>query len=211
MVGCHLRPSDIKVHAYFTPNARLTPVSRAGFVLRNIQDAEDLAHLAAQAGIGLRTAYKWLTHCSSGGVAALVDRRCFRRSKLLTLDQQYLQRAVLYAMNAPPSGASLACWPFRSPPSAELSKPLVWTDLNPCSHRCRCGDTSGPGSATLSTWTPNSWPGFNASATGSLAIGDLAARLLGAPRKLMWPSTMSPVWLTPMCHRMRTRPTQSAS
>jgi hypothetical protein len=40
------------------PNARLTLVSRDPLVFRHIQDAEPLAHLAAQAGISLHTAYK---------------------------------------------------------------------------------------------------------------------------------------------------------
>jgi len=76
------------------PNARLTPVSRERLVRRHIQDAEPLAHLAAQAGISLRTAYKWLSRYRSGGAAALVDRRSVRRSQRRTLDPQHLQRAV---------------------------------------------------------------------------------------------------------------------
>ena len=76
------------------PNARLTPVSRERLVRRHIQDAEPLAHLAAQAGVSLRTAYKWLSRYRCGGAAALVDRRSVRRSQRRTLDPQHLQRAV---------------------------------------------------------------------------------------------------------------------
>ena len=61
---------------------------------RHIQNADPLAHLAAQAGISLRTAYKWLSRYRSGGAAALVDRRSVRRSQRRTLDPQHLQRAV---------------------------------------------------------------------------------------------------------------------
>ena len=76
------------------PNARLTPVSRKRIVRRHIEEAEPLAHLAAQAGISLRTAYKWLSRYRCGGAAALVDRRSVRRSQRRTLDPQHLQRAV---------------------------------------------------------------------------------------------------------------------
>jgi hypothetical protein len=63
-------------------------------VRRHIQDAEPLAHLAAQAGVSLPTAYKWLSRYRCGGAAALVDRRGVRRSQRRTLDPQHLQRAV---------------------------------------------------------------------------------------------------------------------
>jgi transposase InsO family protein len=75
------------------PNARLTPVSRERLVRRHIQDAEPLAHLAALAGVRLRTVYKWLSRYRCGGAAALVDRRSVRRSQRRTLDPQHLQRA----------------------------------------------------------------------------------------------------------------------
>jgi len=76
------------------PNARLTAVSRARLVRRHIQDAQPLADLAAQAGISLRTAYKWLARCRSGGVAALVDRRSGRRTQRRRLDPQQLEQVV---------------------------------------------------------------------------------------------------------------------
>jgi hypothetical protein len=63
-------------------------------VRRHIQDAEPLADLAAQAGISLRTAYKWLARYRSRGRAALVNRRSVRRSQRRTLDPQQLQQAV---------------------------------------------------------------------------------------------------------------------
>jgi transposase len=76
------------------PNARLTAVSWERLVRRHIQDAEPLADLAAQAGISLRTAYKWLARYRSGGRTALVDRRSGRHTKRRTLDPQQLQQAV---------------------------------------------------------------------------------------------------------------------
>ncbi len=62
------------------PYARLTPVSRERLVRRRRQDAEPLAHLAAQAGISLRTTYKRLSSYRSGDAAALVDDRSVHRS-----------------------------------------------------------------------------------------------------------------------------------
>ena len=42
------------------PNARLTPLGRERLVRRHIDERLPLADLAFQAGISLRTAYKWL-------------------------------------------------------------------------------------------------------------------------------------------------------
>ena len=42
------------------PNARLTPLGRERLLRRHIDDGESLASLAAQVGISVRTAYKWL-------------------------------------------------------------------------------------------------------------------------------------------------------
>ena len=50
--------------------------------------------LATQAGISLRSAYKWLARYRTGGVAALADRRSVRRTQRRTLDPQQLQHAV---------------------------------------------------------------------------------------------------------------------
>ncbi len=94
---------------------------------RHILDAEPLAHLAVQAGISLRTAYKWLSRYRSGGAAALVDRRSVRRSQRRTLDPQHLQRAVaLRQERCTLRRIARLCWPSRSPPSAAPSTPLVW-------------------------------------------------------------------------------------
>ena len=108
------------------PNARLTPVSRERLVRLHIQDAEPLAHLAAQAGISLRTAYKWLSRYRSAGAAALVDRLSVRLSQRRTLYPSICKTPLPCAMSAAPSGELPACWPSRSPPSAAPSKPLAW-------------------------------------------------------------------------------------
>ena len=50
--------------------------------------------LAAEAGISLRCAYKWLASYRSKGPAALVDRRSVQRHQRRTLDSQHLQRTV---------------------------------------------------------------------------------------------------------------------
>ena len=76
------------------PLARLTPISRERLIRRYIEQGIPLHDLAVQAGISLRTAYKWLSRFRDGGVAALADRRSVRRSQRRTLDPQQLQRAV---------------------------------------------------------------------------------------------------------------------
>jgi transposase InsO family protein len=55
---------------------------------------ESLSALAAQAGISLRTAYKWLARYRCGGHTSLADRRSVRRTQRRTLDPQQLQQAV---------------------------------------------------------------------------------------------------------------------
>jgi transposase len=75
------------------PNARLTAVGRERLVRRHIDEAVPLTNLASQAGISLRTAYKWLSRYRSGGASALVDRRSVRRNQRRTLDPQQEQQA----------------------------------------------------------------------------------------------------------------------
>lgn len=76
------------------PNARLTPISRERLICRHLNDGVPLKALAAEAGISLRSAYKWLARFRDGGVTALADRRSVRRSQRRTLDPQQLQQAV---------------------------------------------------------------------------------------------------------------------
>jgi transposase len=76
------------------PNARLTPLGRERLVRRHIDERLPLAELAFQAGISLRTAYKWLARFRAGGPAALVDRLSVRRNQRRTLDPQQLQQAT---------------------------------------------------------------------------------------------------------------------
>ena len=76
------------------PNARLTPISRERLIRRHLNEGKPLKALAAQAGISLRSAYKWLARFRDGGVTALADRRSVRRTQRRTLDPQQLQQAV---------------------------------------------------------------------------------------------------------------------
>ena len=76
------------------PNARLTPLGRERLLRRHIEEHLPLPTLAAQAGISIRTAYKWLARYRAGGASALVDRRSVRRTQRRTLDPQQLQRAI---------------------------------------------------------------------------------------------------------------------
>ncbi|WP_232197345.1 leucine zipper domain-containing protein, partial [Synechococcus sp. CB0205] len=66
-------------------NARLTQRGRLRLVSQHLNHHRSLAELAAEAGISLRCAYKWLARYRSGGAAALVDRRSVRRSQRRTL------------------------------------------------------------------------------------------------------------------------------
>jgi transposase len=75
------------------PNARLKAHDRERLVRRHIDERLPLAELASQAGISLRTAYKWLARYRVGGSAALVDRRSVRRTQRRTLDSQRQQQA----------------------------------------------------------------------------------------------------------------------
>jgi transposase len=76
------------------PNARLTPLGRERLLRQHIDNGEPLKALAAQAGISLRTAYKWLARYRCGGLTSLADRRSVRRTQRRTLDPQQLQHAV---------------------------------------------------------------------------------------------------------------------
>ena len=75
-------------------NACLTQQGRLRLTFQHLNDHRPLAELAAEAGISLRCAYKWLARYRSGGPAALADRRSIRRQQRRTLDSQHLQRAV---------------------------------------------------------------------------------------------------------------------
>ena len=76
------------------PNARLTPLGRERLLRRHIEEHLPLPTLAAEAGISIRSAYKWLARYRSGGAAALVDRRSVRRTQRRTLDPQQQQQAT---------------------------------------------------------------------------------------------------------------------
>jgi len=78
------------------PNARLIALGRERLVRRHIDERLPLADLAFQAGISLRTAYKWLARFRTGGRAALVDRRSVRRNQRRTLDPQQQQQATAF-------------------------------------------------------------------------------------------------------------------
>jgi transposase len=75
-------------------NARLKRRSRLRLVSQHLHENRSLPELAAEAGISLRCAYKWLARYRSGGAAALADQRSVHRTQRWTLDPQPLQRAV---------------------------------------------------------------------------------------------------------------------
>ena len=61
---------------------------------QHLEHGRSLAELAAESGISLRCAYRWLAHYRSGGPTCLADRRSIRRTQRWTLDPQQLQHAV---------------------------------------------------------------------------------------------------------------------
>lgn len=76
------------------PIVRLTPLCRKRLLRGHIDHVPSLAPLFAQAGISVRTAYKWLARYRSGGAAAMADRRSVRRTQRRTHDPLQLQSAV---------------------------------------------------------------------------------------------------------------------
>jgi transposase len=59
------------------PNARLTKKDRPRLVTQHLEHGRNLAELAAESGISLRCAYRWLARYRSGGSASLADRKVF--------------------------------------------------------------------------------------------------------------------------------------
>jgi transposase InsO family protein len=76
------------------PNARLTQKGRLRLMTQHLDHGRSLAELAAENGISLRCAYRWLVRYRLGGVASLADRRSARRTQRRTLDPQQVQNAV---------------------------------------------------------------------------------------------------------------------
>ena len=63
------------------PLTRLTPIRRERLIRLHIEQGIPLLNLAVQAGISLRTAYKWLARFRQGDSGALADRRSVRRTQ----------------------------------------------------------------------------------------------------------------------------------
>ncbi len=61
------------------PNARLTQRGRLRLVIQHLEHGRSLAELAAENGISLRCAYRWLVRHRSGGAASLADLRHIAR------------------------------------------------------------------------------------------------------------------------------------
>jgi transposase InsO family protein len=75
-------------------DARLTQKGRFRLVSQHLNDHRPLVELAAETGISLRCANKWLARYRSGDPASLADRRSVRRTQQLTLVPQRVQRVV---------------------------------------------------------------------------------------------------------------------
>ena len=100
-------------------NARLTQKGRLRLIFQHLISHRPLAELAAEAGISLRCAYKWLARYRSGGAAALMDRRSVRCHQQRTLDSQHLQRAVELRHQRLTYVTSPGCSRLPSPPWPE--------------------------------------------------------------------------------------------
>jgi len=110
------------------PNARLTQKGRLRLVTQHLEHGRSLRELAAENGIGLRCAYRWLARCRSGGQTSLADRRSVRRTQRRTLDQLQLQQSVDLRHQRLPSATSPG-WSRRpSPALPGLSAVWCWGD-----------------------------------------------------------------------------------
>ena len=76
------------------PNARLTQKGLLWLVTQHLEHARSLVELAAENGISLGCAYRWLARFRSGGPNALADRRSVRRIQRRTLNPRQLQQDV---------------------------------------------------------------------------------------------------------------------
>jgi len=70
------------------PNARLTQRGRLRLICQHLDQGRSLPELAADAGISLRCAYKWLARFRAGGPVALADRRSVRHHHAPSRRQQ---------------------------------------------------------------------------------------------------------------------------
>ncbi|WP_255116604.1 leucine zipper domain-containing protein [Synechococcus sp. HJ21-Hayes] len=77
---CH-RQTETSRPIHTHANARLTQRGRLRLVTQHLHKNRSLPELAAEAGISLRCAYKWLARFRSGGAASLADRRSVRRTQ----------------------------------------------------------------------------------------------------------------------------------
>jgi len=80
------------MHSY--PNACLTQRGLLRLVIHYLEEGRSLSELAAEYGISLRCAYRWLARYRSGGPTSLAYRWSVRRTQRRTLDPQQQQHAV---------------------------------------------------------------------------------------------------------------------
>ena len=176
----------------------LTPISRERLIRRHLDEGVPLKALAAEAGISLRSAYKWLARFRSGGPSALADRRSVRRHQRRTLDPQQLQQAVdlrhqrctlrriARALEAPLSTVG------RVINSLGLGR-LKNLEPNPVQRYQR----ERPGN--MIHVDSKSWSVSSVSAIGSPATAVKAAHRVPATRKCTSPSITPHVWPTSRC------------
>jgi hypothetical protein len=187
------------------PMARLTSLSRERLILRHLDERHPLKDLAAEAGISLRTAYKWLARYLSGGHTSLADRRSAAPSGGRSVDPQQLRHAVdlrhqrcTLRSIAKSVGAPL---PTVGRVMKELGLGRLRNlDPKPPVHRYQC---EKPGDMihvdTQPLWllrSSSSWLVLSGSATASQVTAVKAVREESATRKFTSP------WMTPRGWRM---------
>ena len=129
------------------PNACLTQKGRLRLVTQHLDHGRSLAELAAENGISLRCAYRWLARYRSAGAASLADRRSARRTQRRTLDQPQLQKAIALRHQHLHLRHIARLLQAPSPPSPGLSAVLgsgacaIWIPNH------LCNGTSGSGTA----------------------------------------------------------------
>jgi transposase-like protein len=116
-------------------NARLTQRGRLRLVSQHLNHHRSLAELAAENGISLRCAYKWLPRYRSGGAASLADRRSVRLAVELRHQRLHLRHM-----------ARLLAAPFSA--VARALNLLVWVGCETWSPNLRCSATSARRRAT---------------------------------------------------------------
>lgn len=118
------------MHSYHV--AGLTSLSWESLIRRHIEEGEPLKHLAAQAGISLLKAHKWLARFRAGLAPSLADRRSVRRTQRRTLNPRQLQRAEGDDLRIVTEVDEVPVWQLPLPAGEQLELVLVPVPAEEC-------------------------------------------------------------------------------